>query len=49
MYETCIKSEENNVAWYTMNCVEKLMVGVQQTNMLNCDYSKQKKEYKQEK
>ena len=35
--KTYIKSEENNLVWYTRNCKKKLMMGMQQTKILNCD------------
>ena len=44
-----IKSEENNLVWYTRNCKKKLIMGMQQTKILNCDSLKQKKSTKQEK
>ena len=48
-FEIYIKSEENKLAWYRTNCVEKLMMELRQAKILNCDHLKQKKEYKQEK
>ena len=47
--KTYIKSEENNLVWNTRNCKKKLMMGMQQTKILNCDNLKQKKSTKQEK
>lgn len=43
------KCEQNNLAWYTKNCEERLMMRVPQMKILNCDDSKKKKEYKKEK
>ena len=43
--ETCIRSEENNLAWYTKKFEKKLMLGVHQAKILSYDYSKQKTEY----
>ena len=46
--ETCVQTEENNLAWYVRNLKERLMEVVRKTKILNSEGAKEKNEFKQD-
>ena len=46
--EMCVKTEENNLAWYLKNSNERLLAGVRGIGILNSDAAKEKRVFKQE-
>ena len=46
--EMCVKTEENNLAWYVRNLKERLMEVVRKTKILNSGGAKEKNEFKQD-
>ena len=46
--EMCVKTEENNRAWYVRNLKERLMEVVRKTKILNSEGAKEKNEFKQD-
>ena len=44
----CVKTEENNLAWYVRNLKERLMDVVRKTKILNSGGAKEKNEFKQD-
>ena len=44
----CVKTEENNRAWYVRNLKERLMEVVRKTKILNSEGAKEKNEFKQD-
>ena len=44
----CVKTEENNLAWYVRNLKERLMEVVRKTKILNGGGAKEKNEFKQD-
>ena len=46
--EMCVKTEENNLAWYVRNLKERLMEEVRKTKILNSGGAKEKNEFKQD-
>ena len=46
--EMCVKTEENNRAWYVRNLKERLMEVVRKTKNLNSEGAKEKNEFKQD-
>ena len=46
--ETCVKAEENNLAWYNRNSNERLMAGVRKIKILDTEGAKEKNEFKRD-
>ena len=44
--EMCVKSEENNLAWYVRNSNERFMAGVRKIKILDSQGQKEKNEFK---
>ena len=46
--EMCVKTEENNLAWYVRNLKERLMEVVRKAKILNSGGPKEKNEFKRD-